>query len=1356
MFTIFLNSHRHFSKFLFLFVLLFCRVALAVPQIPDELKPWIPWVLHGHQEELCPFLQGQPSDTVCQWPGELVLELAAEGGRFEQTVEVLADGWVKLPGGKTAWPQGVMVDGKAHPVLSQNEGPALFLEKGIHALAGIFKWSEMPEAVPVPLQTGLVTVSVNGQALTNPYRDESGQLWLASRDASGDNAKEELSLVVNRKVSDAVPLILTTRIDVAVSGKAREIKLPLPLPEGFVPMELNSPLPSRLEPDGSLRVQVRPGQWRVEIASRSLALVNELVLPKSDAIWPAEETWVFEAKPELRVVGVTGAVPVDPRQTTLAEDWKSLPAYQLEAGDKLAFEQKSRGNENPDPDKLSLVRTLWLDFDGGGYSFRDLIDANLRRSTRLEMGPDMKLGRVRIDGEDQFITILSDPNTPGVEIPKSMAKLDAEGRGDLRGTALPAVGWRHDFESVRGTLILPRGFLALAAWGIDDNSGTWLGRWTLMDLFLLFVFSLAGGKILGKRFGVLFFFALGLTLVEGGAPRWLWLAVLVFLALCRAITTGWLARVFRLLKYLSLIILILVCADFAVEQLRRGLFPVLDESYERGAFTMGGFGENEDYMNNVNAPLPAPKSEGFAMSKDDVNRGNLAVQQQEGGSIQSLQMLKRKSYSYKVDPTQRVQTGFGLPSWSGRSFSYSFSGPVTADHGFHVVLVPPFLNGVLAFLRVLLLTVVLLRFIGRSLKPPHMTKTVKATVAALLLMVLTSPPVDAIVVKEDLPPKTMLDELRERLLERYLCAPNCATISEMDVVATEDGVTLTMSAQAQIETALALPGHSKDWKARSVTLDNLSAVVLQDKDGTFWVKIPAGTHTVIARGQISDQNEIRIPFVEKPHRVTVSAPDWSISGLDKRGLVEDALTFHRLGNKKRTDNGGEQKIAPFLEVHRHLSFGLKWEMQTTVSRKNASGQAVALDIPLLPGESVLTETVTANNSFVRVHLSPQAESISYSSSLPIGESLELVAAQTNDWVETWVVEMTPLWHAEFSGIPSVHPGQAGTAGERQWRPWPGEKLKIALRKPTGAPGPTVTVDKAELSLTPSIRMTASKLDLSVRTSTGGQYVVELPANIRMDSYALNGVNQPIRQEKNKVIFMLSPGSHAVTLAWTEDVGLTPSFTTPEIRWQGDLVNATVNVNMPGNRWILWLCGPQIGAVVQYWGLLVLILIGAFILSRLPSSPLKVWQWILLLLGLTQTSVWEAGFVVAWLLFIGKCRSGFMPERAFAYDLRQLLMMLLTLVALAILVDGVHQGLLGYPRMHITGNGSSHDWLSWYQDRTDGMMPKAHILSVPILVYHLVMLAWALWLASSLIKWMKWEWQALCVGGLWRPLFSKKK
>jgi hypothetical protein len=42
-----------------------------------------------------------------------------------------------------------------------------------------------------------------------------------------------------------------------------------------------------------------------------------------------------------------------------------------------------------------------------------------------------------------------------------------------------------------------------------------------------------------------------------------------------------------------------------------------------------------------------------------------------------------------------------------------------------------------------------------------------------------------------------------------------------------------------------------------------------------------------------------------------------------------------------------------------------------------------------------------------------------------------------------------------------------------------------------------------------------------------------------------------------------------------------------------------------------------------------------------------------------------------------------------------------------------------------------------------------VLTVPIFVYRLLMLAWALWLAFALLRWLKWGWGCYTTHGLWR-------
>jgi hypothetical protein len=98
---------------------------------------------------------------------------------------------------------------------------------------------------------------------------------------------------------------------------------------------------------------------------------------------------------------------------------------------------------------------------------------------------------------------------------------------------------------------------------------------------------------------------------------------------------------------------------------------------------------------------------------------------------------------------------------------------------------------------------------------------------------------------------------------------------------------------------------------------------------------------------------------------------------------------------------------------------------------------------------------------------------------------------------------------------------------------------------------------------------------------------------------------------------------------------------------------------------------------------------------------------------------------------------------------QVVLALWTLAALAALFGAVSQGLLGMPDMQIVGNGSSAYDLRWYQDRFDGRLPTAWVLSVPLWIYRALMLAWALWLAISLLAWLRWGWAQFTAGGVWR-------
>jgi hypothetical protein len=87
------------------------------------------------------------------------------------------------------------------------------------------------------------------------------------------------------------------------------------------------------------------------------------------------------------------------------------------------------------------------------------------------------------------------------------------------------------------------------------------------------------------------------------------------------------------------------------------------------------------------------------------------------------------------------------------------------------------------------------------------------------------------------------------------------------------------------------------------------------------------------------------------------------------------------------------------------------------------------------------------------------------------------------------------------------------------------------------------------------------------------------------------------------------------------------------------------------------------------------------------------------------------------------------------------------------VEAIRKGLLGQPDMQIEGNGSYGSSLGGSRTGRHrlGEVPRPWVLSVSMWWYRGLMLAWALWLAWSLIRWVPWAWQSFGAGGLWRPV-----
>jgi hypothetical protein len=555
-------------------------------------------------------------------------------------------------------------------------------------------------------------------------------------------------------------------------------------------------------------------------------------------------------------------------------------------------------------------------------------------------------------------------------------------------------------------------------------------------------------------------------------------------------------------------------------------------------------------------------------------------------------------------------------------------------------------------------------------------------------------------------------------------------------------------------TAVPLPGQAQHWLPRTVMVDGKPAdALMQGADGALWLRLDAGTHEVLVEGPLPARDTVQILLPLLPRFVETQVDGWTLDGVHGDGVADANLQLTRTAptDGARAAPLQADQLPPFARVERTLRLGLTWQVETRVVRLTPPESALVLSVPLLAGESVTTADVRVVDGHAQINLAPQVGEATWQSTLGERSPIALTAPESVQWVELWRLDAGPIWHVDASGIAPVLRGDPNAPPVREWRPWPGEAVTLDVVRPEGVPGQTLTIDESELSINPGLRATDGTLLLTVRSSRGAQHPIALPPGAELLVVAIDGTPQPVRQENGTVVLPIDPGPQKVELKWRQPDGITGRFRTPAVDLGAPSVNAYLNVGVPPSRWVLFAGGPRMGPAVLFWSLLPVLALAAFGLGRVRTTPLRFHHWLLLGIGLTQVPIAAAVVVAGWLLALGWRRERGATLSARGFDLVQVLLVGWTVAAIAILFYAIQQGLLGQPEMQIAGNGSGAEYLRWYQDRSGNVLPQAWIVSVPLLVYRLLMLAWALWIAAALLRWLRWAWESFGIGGYWRTL-----
>ncbi len=1324
----------------------------AAKDIPETLKPWHDWVLWNQDDFGCPLTAEAGSKRICAWPSVLSLRVLEKEIIFSQDWEVSAESWIPLPGSKERWPAAVTVDSKAGVLVERNSKPHLRLSDGKHRVSGNIPISKVPPFIDIPPYTGLIDLKVEGKRIDHPAIDRHGRLLLAEQKPQVSRVENVLSVQVFRQLRDGHPMILETRLSMDVSGEERLETIGRLLPEGFETTAIDSALPVRITPETNLQVQLKPGSWEIIVQARHTGGKTAFTTEAREN-WPSQELWSFVPNRQFRIADIKGQA-IDPSQTNLPPEWHAFPAFLMDKDSTVALEEKVRGDQRPDEHELFLDRELWLGFDNRQITSKEILKGTLKKLDRLSVVTGYEAGRVVINGESMLITSVNDDQ--GVEVRPGNLEMESVGQVKV-GEALSINPWKTDINMARVTLHLPPAYTLFAARGVDSVSDAYISSWRLWDIFVVILFIV----VLSKQFhwgagliGALY--AAAVHKIPGAPPViWLLIAVGVYVLL-QYLPKNRFRQLMTRGYQLLLVVIALYFLPFAVDQARQAIYPQLERSHQY--IGTAHFEQKREAPGTAGKDEPAElmRKEEISLAESDrvqvMNNARFAREAPRASASLGL-----RKYRQQYDKGILVQTGPGLPSWDWRRINLSWSGPVASGQTTKLIFVPPWINRSLNVLRILLFVLLAYPFARiQDLRLPLANKPTAA--AALLGLLVFSNLASPGLVSADIPDESLLSEYKKRLTEKPECWPHCVSINKASISARHNKITVQLEVAALEQIALPMPIDRTHITSALITIDKKPGACHRLVKNKMMLLVPKGNHSVILSIDVSELDQLTLPFSLAPHRVRAATEGWSVTGIYEDRLSGNSVTLRR---KTRINQQSQKKRLvpepekPFVYVNRTISMDMDWTVTTSITRLAPAVGPINLKVPLLPGESVTSSDVKVADGEVRVDFGSNQTKFAWTSVLEKVEHLTLSAVENEPYAERWQLVPSLRWHVVCQGIAPIK--EATIQSQLTWWPIAGDELHLSIAKPSPVPGESLTIDAIQLDYGPRKRQSRTTLQLDFRTSQGQDYPLHLPDKAKISEVLIDGRPIIYGEEKGAILLPLRPGRHAAKVTWTMLEKLSARINTPSIPITL-ASNLSLKIDMPRNRWILFVSGPAMGPAVLFWGVLLVIALLSALLGHQSWSPLRPWEWFLLGAGVA-TSFWPVTFlIVAWFFMVSHRQQ--MVEKATSnlrFNLVQLSLILLTVVMLISLLANVSSSLtFSTPDMQIIGNGSYASSLKWYQDSALASIPTATVISVPMWAYRVLILFWSIWLSLSLVKWLRWGWGLFSEGDLWRKEVIEKR
>jgi hypothetical protein len=1346
--------------------LLFCASfsIFAQEAIPEPLKPWVQWVKKGSENLSCPFINktsyANKANHICAWPSTLALDVQDNSAKFKQSWRVLTKSKIPLPGNAKNWPLAVKIDNKDVPVFTHQGMPTIELEKGSYVIEGKFEWMKMPQSIAIPKQYAFVEMTINNRAVAFP-KIEGSDLWLQKFQPKVEK-RDSIDISVVRRVSDGPFIKLETFISINMSGKMREVELGKVLPEGFELIGISSKVSSFLDGDGVLHAKLKPGRWTIKVNAYAQPTLLSWKRPEQTHHWPEDEIWVFEGDENLRLGKIEGAKMIDSSQATMPAPWYQLPSYLVNTSNSLSYEVQHRGKPLHLENQLSLNRTLWLSFDSSEYTFNDYIKGAMIDEWRLSMKTPYLLESA--ENQDGAVLITTkEQGERGVE--NRSPQVNVQARGIIGATQeLPVTGWDNDFERVSLIVNLPPGNKLFAVFGADYVSNSWWENWTIWASFIVLLSSLMASRLINITAGISTTLMLLFIYQEGSAPVLAIINLLIAIAIKKHQPFERIKKLIKAYWIMSVALAVGAILLFSATQLRTVIHPQLEskdssaQSFNNRNFQQESQQEYLDDSIAVESVKQRTKSAIYnSIQNDQIERIEVT-----GSRVPNTKNTAVESMMERYQSDAVMQAGSGIPDWQWNSYRVEWNSPVAKDQMFDVIILSKGTYRVIKILGILLtllwLFVVLKDVISSAFKKLP-SKAIASILAVFMLMPSYTPTVEA----ADFPDQYLLEELKARVTKAPLCAPDCAAMNSLVVSTNDKSLRLSMSVHANVATAIAIP-KSEFWRPEKISINGKEAGSLFRNNGWIYIPVDKGLSMVVLQGQVAPVDVFQLEFKDKPKHVKLlNTQQWEVLGNQGSRLSGNALEFVA---KVKIQQGSEQtstryNTKPFVKVTRELSVDQLWTVRTSVERIAPSNGSINVKVPTLVGENIMSADLIVENDYVEATIPAGKRVFSWTSTIERQQTLTLHAKPEQALIEQWRVIVSPAWHAELSGLPTILDEQSTLEQPSNnefftylFYPYPDETLTIAVTRPDAVKGHVLAVDKVNYTINQGSRTSKLELVFDYRSTRGGEHVIDLPVSYQLKEISIDNKLINLQLEDGKLAIPILPGKHNVKIMMRANVTEELLLSAPEINLNAPVSNITSVLNVSNQRWVLWAKGPLLGPAVLYWGELLAFILLALLVSRVKFSPLSTGNWIVLGFGLSLSN-WGILMVIAvWFASITASTYRSKELSPSSYNISQLFLYGLSVAAVISLLSVVPMSLLSSPSMGIEGNSSYGNHLQWFSDKSSGLLPAVSVVSISTLFYKGLMLIWVIWLSFALLGWMKWSWKTLGQQGYWKSKLSK--